>query len=608
MLPVNVETSEETKPRTSWLIEPSTKLMFDRGISSGHVLTTDTSQILLSNLTATSQYLVQGTCVGTIERIDSNTQAIPCNSIRLDEGVVDESSRNNDQTTVDFRNRINVNLTEHEKGKINEVLMSHAECFAKSSRDLGSCEVLEHQILTDNSKPIHENPYPSAYKQKEILRSQITEMPNDGVIEPSSSPWSSPVILVKKKDNTWRFCVDFRKLNSLTTKDVYPLPRIDEALSRLEGTKYFSMMDMQSGFWQIKMHPDSIDKTAFVTPDGLWQFKKMPFGLCNSPASFQRMMDIVLSGLKWNACLIYLDDVVIFGKTFGEHLKRLDLVLTAIKAAGLRLKISKCNFGETRLKMLGHIVDQDGIHSDPEKVEAARDFPRPKTVKDIQSFIGLCSYYRKFIPNFAEQARPLTILTKDKEPYNWNKEQEEGFNYLKESLVTCATLAHPDYSQPMIIHPDASGYGLGAILLQVIDGKEKPLGFASRLLKGSELNYNITEKECLAAVWALQKFRYIIWGCKTTIVTDHHALCWLLSKKELAGRLARWAAFVQGIELEIVHKSGKKHTDADALSRYPIEGGENEIDELDNNYIPLCTMEIANSENQGQGTCSIRLS
>ena len=414
-------------------------------------------------------------------------------------------------------------------------------------------------------------------------------MLKDGVIEPSNSPWSSPVILVRKKDGSYRFCADYRKLNLVTVKDVYPLPRIDDALSRLEKTRYFSSMDQQSGFWQIEVAPESREKTAFVTPDGLWQFKKMPFGLCNSPATFQRMMDIVLAGLKWDTCLVYLDDVVIFARSFKEHLEKLDLVLSAIHGAGLRLKVNKCHFGMTTLKVLGHVVDKDGVYPDPDKIQAVKEFPQPTTVKALQSFIALCSYYRKFIPSFADKARPLTSLTKSATPFEWGTSQQESWIQLKETLTEKAMLAHPDYSLPMEIRPDASGYGMGAVVIQRIDVKETPLAFASRLLKGSELNYSITEKECLAAVWAIKKFQYLVWGCEIIVVTDHHALCWLLSKKELAGRLAHWATVIQGENLRIVHKSGKLHADADALSRYPIPGGEDEIDEVNDNYVPLCS-------------------
>ena len=225
---------------------------------------------------------------------------------------------------------INPDLPPENKEMLQQVLITHSDCFAASSKDLGECHILTHQINTEQAKPIHQLPYPAAFKQKIIIQQQVNEMLEDDIIEPSNSPWSSPVVLVKKKDGTHRFCADYRILNNVTVKDVYPLPRIDDALSRLEKTKYYSIMDMQSGFWQIEVAPESRKKTAFITPDGLWQFKKMPFGLCNAPATFQRMMDIVLTGLKWKTCLIYLDDVVVFSKSFDSHLSDLKDVLTAI--------------------------------------------------------------------------------------------------------------------------------------------------------------------------------------------------------------------------------------------------------------------------------------
>ena len=235
--------------------------------------------------------------------------------------------------------RINPELPLENKNKMNSMLLTHRDCFARGSEDLGHCKTLSHAINTGEVKPIHQAPYPSAFKQRAIIQDQVDDMLKNGVIEPSHSPWSSPVILVKKKDGSFRFCADYRKLNNITVKDVYPLPRIDDALSRLAQTQFYSIMDMQSGFWQIELAPEAEEKTAFITPDGLWQFKKMPFGLCNAPATFQRVMDMVLMGLKWDACLIYLDDVVVFSKTFDEHLDKLDKVLTAIQQAGLRLKI-----------------------------------------------------------------------------------------------------------------------------------------------------------------------------------------------------------------------------------------------------------------------------
>jgi hypothetical protein len=276
--------------------------------------------------------------------------------------------------------------------------------------------------------------------------------------------------------------VDYRKLNAITTRDVYPLPRIEDALSRLEGSRYFSIMDMQSGYWQVEVRPEDREKTAFITPDGLYQFKVMPFGLSNAPATFQRMMDVLLSGLKWNTCLVYLDDIVVFSKTFSEHLSRLDEVLARIQRANLKLKISKCSFFATSLKVLGYVVSGKGLSPDASKVLAVRNFPVPQNVKDVQSFLGFCTYYRRFICDFANIARPLSDLTKKNNPFVWANEQQNSFEALKSALQSSPILGHPNYELPMEIHCDASGYGLGAVLVQQQESGERVICYASRLL------------------------------------------------------------------------------------------------------------------------------
>ncbi|UYV61801.1 hypothetical protein LAZ67_1006658, partial [Cordylochernes scorpioides] len=404
----------------------------------------------------------------------------------------------------------------------------------------------------------------------ETEHKEVDTMLERKVIQPSESPWSAPVVLVKKKDGTWRFCVDFRRLNHITKKDVYPLPRIDDVLDHLSSARYYSTMNLKTGYWQVEVDERDREKTAFVTPDGLYEFMVMPFGLCNAPATFERMMDNVLMGLKWNICLCYLDDIVVYSDTFEEHLERLSKVLSCLQQAGLTINPDKCLFGSTRIKILGHVVDKDGIQPDSEKVEAIKKFPVPKSVCDIQSYLGLCSYYRRFIKNFSKIAAPLQILLKKDQKFIWTQEQKDSFESLKKALMQKPVLGHFKESAITKLHTDASSYGLGAVLVQIQENQENPIAYASRTLSKAEKNYSTTERECLAVIWAIGKFRPYLYGSPFEVVSDHHSLCWLAGLKDPSGRLARWALKLQDFDATITYKSGVKHKDADCLSRYPL--------------------------------------
>jgi hypothetical protein len=470
-----------------------------------------------------------------------------------------------------LRFNIGKDLNEDQYNDINALLKSYASVFSRDK--LGRYEGVEHTIDVGSNRPVKQKPYRVSHKERQAIQEQVNKMLKDGMIRPSKSPWSSPIVLVKKKDGSLRFCVDYRKLNSATVKDSYPLPRIDSSLDSLGGSEYFSSIDMRSGYWQIGVAEKDRDKTAFITGDGLFEWLVMPFGLCNAGATFERVVDGILGSLRWNICLCYLDDVIIYSKTFGEHLYRIRTVLDCFKRAGLTLNIDKCRFAFKEITIFGVHVSGNGLSPDPEKTKAVEKISQPKSVKDIRSFLGICSYYRRFVKGFADIAVPLINLTKKGIKFQWGEEQQIAFDTLKSRLVCAPVMTHFDPSKEILIHTDASSVGLGAVLVHRVSGTEKVVAYASRNLSCAERNYSTTERECLAVVWATMKFRPYIFGIKFTVVSDHHSLCWLLNLKDPSGRLARWSLRMQEFEFVVEYKSGKKHLDADGLSRLGETGG-----------------------------------
>ncbi|GJS65083.1 putative reverse transcriptase domain-containing protein [Tanacetum coccineum] len=423
---------------------------------------------------------------------------------------------------------------------------------------------VEFQIdLIPGAAPVARAPYRLAPSEMKELSEQLQELSDKGFIRPSSSPWGAPVLFVKKKDGSFRMCIDYRELNKLTVKNRYPLPRIDDLFDQLQGSSIYSKIDLRSGYHQLRVREQDVPKTAFRTRYGHYEFQVMPFGLTNAPAVFMDLMNRVCKPYLDKFVIVFIDDILIYSKNEREHEEHLKTILELLKEEKLYAKFSKCEFWIPKVQFLGHVIDSRGIHVDPAKIESIKDWASPKTPTEIRQFLGLAGYYRRFIEGFSKIAKSMTKLTQKGIKFDWGEKEENAFQLIKQKLCSAPILALPEGSEDFVVYCDASHKGLGAVLMQ----REKVIAYASRQLKVHEKNYTTHDLELGSVVFALKIWRHYLYGTRCTVFTDHKSLQHILDQKELNMRQRRWLELLSDYDCDIRYHPGKANVVADALSR-----------------------------------------
>ncbi|MFS8007030.1 putative nucleotidyltransferase, Ribonuclease H [Helianthus anomalus] len=420
-----------------------------------------------------------------------------------------------------------------------------------------------HIELAPGAAPIARAPYHLAPTELEELSKQLQELLDKVFIRPSSSPWGAPVLFVKKKDGTFKMCIDYRELNKVIVKNRYPLPRIDDLFNQLEGSSYYSKIDLRSGYHQLRVRDEDVSKTAFRTRYGHYEFLVMPFGLTNAPAVFMDLMNRVCKPYLDKFVIVFIDDILIYSKSQEEHEQHLGLILELLRTEQLYAKFSKCDFWLREVHFLGHVVNKDGILVDPSKVDSIRNWPAQRTPTEIHQFLGLAGYYRRFIKDFSKIAQPLTLLTQKGVTYRLGNTQESAFQHLKDRLCSTPILSLQEGTNDFVVYCDASIQGLGCVLMQ----RDKVIAYSSRQLKVHERNYTTHDLELGAIVFALKIWRHYLYGTKCTIYTDHRILEHIFKQKELNMRQCRWVELLNDYECAIKYHPGKANVVADALSR-----------------------------------------
>lgn len=483
-------------------------------------------------------------------------------------------------------------LPEEWKERVVHSLHDYSDVFSCHDLEFGHAKRVKHKIklkdevpFKQRSRPIHPNDY-------EAVRKHLQMLLEAGVIRESESPYSSPIVVVRKKNGDVRLCIDYRKLNAMTIRDAYALPNLEETFSALCGSKWFSVMDLKSGYYQIEMEEEDKPKTAFVCPLGFYEFNRMPQGITNAPSTFQRLMERCMGDINLKEVLVFLDDLIVFSDSLEEHEERLRHVLQRLRENGLKLSPSKCRFFQTSVRYLGHIVSRDGIKTDPEKIAAIKTWPVPQTLKQLKSFLGFAGYYRRFIQHYSKIVKPLNDLTGGYPPLRkaqklvhragkyfdprapfaerWTHSCQAAFDCIKEKLTSSPVLGFANPKIPYVLHTDASATGLGAALYQEQEGKLRVIAYASRGLSPSESKYPAHKLEFLALKWSVvEKFYDYLYGNSFTVVTDNNPLTYVLTSAKLDAASHRWLAALSTFDFNIKYRAGAANQDADGLSRRP---------------------------------------
>lgn len=503
-----------------------------------------------------------------------NTQKIHMDEIKLYEGdEVMDATNNRDE---DVPEQIQTLIKEYD----NKLFVENA--------GLGRIKGFEHRIVTTTEEPIVSKPYRMTWKEEEFLKGTLDELLEQGMIRPSNGKWAAPVIFVGKKNGELRVCQDYRKLNKITVRDHFPLPNIQELIDSLGGANFYSTLDAASGFWQLPMADDSIEKTGFTTKFGTFEFLTMSFGLTSAPASYQRTMSKILESYIGRFVYVFIDDIIIFSGSLSEHVDHLRLVFEKCMEYNLRLKKVKCKFCQSKVRYLGHTISKDGILPNDDNIKKVMEMAIPRCPKEIRSFLGMTGYYRRFLDGYADLAEPLTKLTRKNVEFVWGTDQQQAFDTFKMKLTSPPLLTFPDKNQVQILTTDGSGKGVSAILSQSPDGtkkNERVIAYASRILKPNERSLAITHVEALAIVWGVGHFRHYLEGRFFTLVTDCSALKYIFSNPKPSAKVSRWAVSLMGYDYQVQYRAGANNP-ADALSRLlecDDESVEVQVDTTDGN-------------------------